>query len=426
MVTLAGNPVAEALTNSIGNFATGFVVAPGSQGTFPIVSQAAGRRVTATIRLVAGRRSPLALATSSSGASLTTSTQSGRPGAALRVVARGLAPNQPVALQLSTARIAAGRSSAGGTFVRTLGIPRQSVGRHDLRLIAKNLELKSYLDIEPTQVLHSPPGAVTLAAAGDIACQPGLRPSPAICHYKDTADLVSSLNPSVVVPLGDNQYSAGAIAAYAGAFDGTWGRLKSRIRPAVGNHEYLIPGAVGYYTYFGSAAAPPNGYYSYDLGAWHVVVLNSNCAFVACGAGSPQEAWLRADLASHPRQCTLAYFHAPRYSSAGRYLTGALLPIWSDLRNAGVDVVLNGHAHVYERFGPQDAYGNGDPGGVRQFTVGSGGADHNGFVGIRANSQVRSTAFGVLYMTLRSGSYQWRFITAPGRITRDGGSAACH
>lgn len=427
-VTLAGQPVAQALTNSIGNFATGFVVAPGTRsGTLPVVSSAAGRQVASSLRVVARPPLPLPLAASSNGATLATSSAGGRPGAGVRLVARGLPPGKPVAVQVSSSPVLSGRSSPTGVFVRTLVVPNQAIGRHDLRLVTERLELRSYLDIRPANPRPRPAGAVTMVAAGDIACQPGQRPTPFLCHQRDTASLIAQLNPTVVAPLGDNQYSAGALAAYAGSFDGTWGTLKSRIRPAVGNHEYLVPGAVGYYTYFGAVAAPPSGYYSYDLGAWHVVVLNSNCAIVSCAADSPQLGWLRSDLASHPAQCTLAYFHHPRFSSAGHYLLSGSLPIWRALYDAGVDVVLNGHAHVYERFAPQNPYGGFDPArGIRQFTVGTGGASHDTFVSVRRNSQVRSVSFGVLDLTLGSGGYRWRYITAPGGGIRDGGSAGCH
>jgi hypothetical protein len=276
-------------------------------------------------------------------------------------------------------------------------------------------------------------GRITLVAAGDIACPPGERTTFTTCHQRDTGALVVRLGPTVVAPLGDNQYPAGTWAAYTRSFGPAWGRSKARMRPAVGNHEYLTGAAAGYFSYFGSAAAPPNGWYSYDLGAWHVVVLNTNCAFVGCGPGSAQESWLRADLASHPARCTLAYFHDPRFTSAGfsasqaRYLKTATLSFWNGLYEYGVDVVLNGHAHVYERFRPQDVWGRPDPlQGIRQFTVGSGGINHDRFVRIARNSQVRSGAFGVLDLTLEAGSYRWRFVTAPSGRLRDAGSARCH
>lgn len=426
-VTMNGRPVAQTSTNSIGNFATGFVVPPGIRGTVSIVSQAGNRQVATPLQVFGSRRAPLPLVMSSYGASLRVTPGAGRPGWGVRIAARGLPRNQPVFVYLGTKQIAKGKSGPAGGFFRRVGIPRQFPGRRDLRLFTRRLVLKTYLDVLPSRTLQTPPGAVTLGAVGDIACQPGARRTPVFCQFWEVGSLMASLNPTVVAPLGDVQYHAGAIEAFATSFDVSWGPLKSRMRPTPGNHEYLVPGAGGYFTYFGSAAAPPNGYYSYNLGSWHIVVLNSNCTFVACGADSPQLAWLRSDLARNARRCTLAYFHHPRFSSAGRHVLPLLHPMWSDLYNAGVDVVLNGHAHIYERFAPQDTNGNHDPArGIRQFTVGTGGVDRHGFAGIRPNSQIRSTSFGALYMVLRPGRYEWRFVTVPGRNTRDGGLGRCH
>jgi len=428
-VTVGGRQVAQATANSIGNFATGFVVGPGlAPGTYPVVAEAGGRQVRNTVRIVAGRRRTLAVAVSSTGATLATSSVSGPRGSGLRLVATGLPAGSPMSVQFGGSQVASGRAGPGGAFARWIGVPSQSVGRHELRLTARRLELKSYFDILPSRRRTVVGGGARLVAVGDIACQPGQRRSPAACNHQETAQLAAELNPTVVAPLGDLQYSAGAIAAFAGSFDATWGPLKSRMRPTLGNHEYLTPGAAGYFTYFGSAGAPPNGWYSYNLGTWHVVVLNSNCiGIVDCSPGSPQVTWLRGDLASHARQCTLAYFHHPRFSSAGHFLTTRTNSLWSALYDHGVDVVLNGHAHVYERFAPQDILGHVAPGrGIRQFTVGSGGVNHDRFVGIRGNSEVRSTSFGVLALALRPGGYRWSFLTTPSGRIRDGGSASCH
>jgi Calcineurin-like phosphoesterase len=428
-VTMAGRPVGQTVANSIGNFATGFAVPSGvGPGTYPIVAEASGRSVRASVRIVPGRRPPLAVATSSTGATLATSSTSGRPGRGIHVVATGLPPGKPVVVQVGGQQVATGRVGPGGGFSRWFGIPRQSVGRHELRLATAGLLMKSYVDILPSRLRSWPGGGVRMVAVGDIACQPGQARTAASCQQQATAQLALELNPRVVAMLGDMQYSAGAIAAFAGSFDASWGPLKSRMRPTLGNHEYLTPGAAGYFAYYGSAAAPPNGWYSYDVGTWHVVVLNSNCiGIVDCSPTSPQVTWLRGDLGSHGRRCTLAYFHHPRFSSAGHFLTGRTNALWSALYDYGVDVVLNGHAHVYERFAPQDIWGHAAPGrGIRQFTVGSGGVNHDHFVGIRGNSEVRSSAFGVLALALRPGGYRWSFLTTPSGRIRDGGSAPCH
>jgi len=349
------------------------------------------------------------------------------------VVARGLPPRASAVLVFGGKEMAKGKVGAGGGFARSFGVPPQAPGRHQLWLKVGRLKLTSYFDILPPR-RPGLRGGVRMVAAGDIACQPGQPKSRIRCQYQATAELAASLHPTVVAALGDNQYSAGAIGAFAGSFDGAWGILKSRMRPAVGNHEYLTPGAAGHFTYFGSRAAPPNGWYSFNLGGWHVVVLNTNCRFVDCNAGGPQDAWLRADLASHPRSCTMAYFHHSRFSSAGhfesegqRYDREATLTIWNALYQYGVDVVLGGHSHVYERFGPQDTWGHPDPGrGIRQFTVGSGGINHDRFIGVSKNSRFRSKEFGVLEMALGSGRYRWRFLRAPDGRILDAGSSACH
>ena len=281
-----------------------------------------------------------------------------------------------------------------------------------------------------------------VAAAGDIACDPadpsynGEAGTSTFCRMKATSDLLVGGGWDAVLLLGDNQYEDGALARYQASYDPTWGRVKALTRPAVGNHEYLTAGAAGYYGYFGAAAGDPaRGWYSYDLGAWHVIVLNSNCAEIGgCGPGSPQELWLAGDLAAHPRRCTLAYWHHPRYSSGQHGSDPTYQPFWNDLYAAGADVVLNGHDHIYERFAPQDAAGNLDlVRGVREFVVGTGGKNQTPFATIRPNSEARSSGvFGVLALTLYPNGYDWRFVPAapfpgdPPPAFADAGTGLCH
>ena len=248
-------------------------------------------------------------------------------------------------------------------------------------------------------------------------------------HDEATAALVSSID-GTVFALGDNAYPNGSPENYAKCFDPSWGQFKARIRPAAGNHDYLTEGAKGYFDYFGAAAGDPAlGYYSYDAGAWHIVVLNSNCGQVAggCGATSAQATWLKADLAAHPTACALAYWHHPRYSSGLHGDTENMRDLWQILDKGGVDVALSGHDHDYERFAPQDADGNASAQGVRQFVVGTGGKSLYAFEhGPEANSEVRNdSVFGVLKLTLHPTSYDWQFIPAEGNPFTDGGSAAC-
>ncbi|HEX8940727.1 MAG TPA: metallophosphoesterase [Candidatus Limnocylindrales bacterium] len=273
------------------------------------------------------------------------------------------------------------------------------------------------------------PGSVVIAAAGDIACDPAADTgAPKACDQAGTAALILAMQPNAVLTLGDTQYEDNELGKYA-VFDQSWGRFKDLIHPTIGNHEYLTSGASGYFDYFGAAAGDPTkGYYSYDLGSWHIVSLNSECSHIGgCGPGSPQEAWLQADLAAHPTACTLAYWHEPRWSSGEHGDAVQMATIWSDLVAAHVDIVLSGHNHDYERFAPLDASGQPSPDGVQEFVVGTGGKNHYGFVQpALAGEQVRdSTSFGVLRLVLGDHSYRWDFVPAASYHFTDSGSASC-
>jgi Calcineurin-like phosphoesterase len=266
------------------------------------------------------------------------------------------------------------------------------------------------------------PDAV-LVAAGDIA-------SCLSTGDEATAQLVSAIT-GTVATLGDNVYERGSGEEFKTCFDPSWGAFKDRIRPAPGNHEYLTPGAQGYFTYYGAAAGKlGQGYYSYELGAWHIVVLNSQCWEIGgCGAAAPQSQWLKADLAAHPGLCTLAYWHVPRFSSGAHGDSTLIQAFWDVLYAAGADVVLNGHDHDYERFAPQDPQGQADPArGIREFVVGTGGRSHYPFLlGPHANTEVRNDAtYGVLKLTLHDRGYDWEFVPVAGQTFTDAGSGACH
>ena len=282
-----------------------------------------------------------------------------------------------------------------------------------------------------------------IGAAGDIACDPassyfnggqgtGLR-----CRAQLTSDELVGQGLSAVLPLGDNQYECGGYQAFLQSYDLSWGRVKAITHPAVGNHEYQTANgtdcgrhAAGYFQYFGAAAGQPGqGWYSFDIGSWHLIALNSNCGEISggCGVGSAQETWLQADLAAHPNACTLAYWHHPRFNS-GIADSTAVAAFWSDLYAAGADVVLVGHSHNYERFAPQDPNQNADPtNGIREFVVGTGGEDLFGFARTEPNMEVRnSSTFGVLKLTLHSNSYDWTFEPAQGFSFTDSGTTSCH
>lgn len=305
----------------------------------------------------------------------------------------------------------------------------------------------------PTPTNTPAPGDVVIVAAGDIACGAGTPATSTKCQQMATSNVAIAANPDAVIALGDNQYECGTLSDFQGAYDPSWGRLKSITHPVIGNHEYNISGgtdaacpgtpapsdASGYFNYFGVAADPaypgclPNckGYYSFDLGSWHIIVLNAMLCGSAfggsqCYQGSAQEKWLVNDLKTHSNQCTLATFHEALYSTSER--EPGVQQFWADLYAYGADVVLNGHLHRYERWAPQDSNGNRDDAyGLREFIVGTGGRSFQSIASAPANLQVADDhTFGVLKMTLHTNGYDWQFLPAAGGTFTDGGSASCH
>jgi hypothetical protein len=238
-----------------------------------------------------------------------------------------------------------------------------------------------------------------------------------------TAKLLDNIS-GTVYTTGDNAYPDGTLAQFNNCYGPTWGRHKNRTKPSPGNHDYHVSGAAGYFDYFGAAAGDRSkGYYSYNLGAWHIISLNSE---ITQSAGSAQEQWLRADLAANPRVCTLAYWHKPRFSSGQHGNNSGSQALWQALYEYGADVVLNGHDHLYERFAPQNPNGQADPRGIREFVVGTGGAGLYSFTSIQPNSQVRNnTTYGVLKLTFHSTSYDWQFVPIAGQNFTDSGNANC-
>ena len=270
-------------------------------------------------------------------------------------------------------------------------------------------------------------GAPLVAAVGDIACQPGAA-LPGECRQQQTSDLAIARDYDAALLLGDLQYDSGTLAAYQQAFDPTWGRLRAISYPAPGNHEYVTPGAAGYFAYWGERAGDPTqGWYSTDVGGWHVIALNSNCAAVGgCTPGSPQETWLRADLRSHPAACTLAFWHHPRFSSALHGSDRITQPLYQALEDARADLILVGHEHDYERFAASRADGTVDPsGGIRQIVAGTGGRSLYAFGPPLAGSEVRISTYGLLQLRLRADGYDWTFLREDGS-TGDTGTTACH
>jgi hypothetical protein len=291
------------------------------------------------------------------------------------------------------------------------------------------------------------PASVTVVAVGDIECSPtspqykGGAGTARNCRGKATQAAALGLNPAVVLLLGDIQYDCGAAAEWV-AFDNSWGTFGALLHPAIGNHEYGhecgTDDATAYFDYFGArAGAAGQGWHSFDAGDWHLIALNSECSYGGgavggCGVRSTQRQWLLDDLAAHPAQCTLAYWHEPRFSSGQHGNATQMLVLWNDLATAGADIVLAGHNHDYERFEPIGVSATDpvlDPNGIRSFVVGTGGKNLNDFAYPPLPGQVVRNAdtYGVLALTLRPGGYDWQFvpIDGGGGFT-DAGSGACH
>jgi acid phosphatase type 7 len=274
----------------------------------------------------------------------------------------------------------------------------------------------------PSPLPSATPTPVVLVGAGDIAyCGEA--------HLGDeaTADLLERFPQAHIFTAGDNVQGIGSGAEFRNCFGPSWGRFIDRIRPAPGNHDYLTDGGAPYYAYFGDAAGEAGlGYYSYDLGDWHIVALNSNCDDIACGPGSRQAEWLRADLEANAERCTLLYWHHPRWSSglAGNY--GSVSTFWRTAFEYGADIVVSGHDHHYERFAPMDGDGNPHPQGLRQFIVGTGGTYLRDFGEIKPHSEVRyNDGHGLIKFTLYPGRYEWEFIPVEAGVEVDSGSGSC-
>lgn len=276
--------------------------------------------------------------------------------------------------------------------------------------------------------------SITVVAAGDIVCGTGT-PSGAPCRHAATAGLVALADPDVVLALGDLQYEVGTLENFYQFYESTWGVFKAKTWPVAGNHEYDMAGASGYYDYFngpgadsGRAGHRARGWYSTRLGPWRVLGLNSNCAAIGgCGSGSPQEQWLRAELARRNETCTLAMWHHAHFSSAARAPTNAMRAIWQALQEGGVDLILASHAHQYERFAPLTADGaRNDSVGIPSFVVGTGGKDLHPFGTTVSGSLARNgTSFGVLKLTLRGAGFDWEFFPVEPEGFTDRGAARC-
>jgi hypothetical protein len=339
--------------------------------------------------------------------------------------------------QETAARVERGRSNRSARLLPSGSAPRW---RPSGALVGLLLPVFSISTESPAAA------APLLAAAGDIACDPrsrhfnGGKGERRNCRQLATSRLLRRADR--VLALGDNQYQHGSLRNFRRSYDRSWGRYRSKTRPAIGNHEYGPPespnlGARGYWDYFGSprAGRRNRGWYSFNLGGWHLVVLNSHCRGsskptymqpkVGCAEGSRQMRWLKRDLSAHrDRSCMLAAWHHPRFASKGGGWR-EVRPFWQALQEADADVVLSGHNHVYERFARRLAGGSPSPTGIRQYIVGTGGKSLAGpFRHPSRHSQKRLRRFGVLKLRLRSDSYRWKF-TGTGRRVLDQGTTAC-
>ncbi|MGH2679774.1 MAG: DUF7594 domain-containing protein [Actinomycetota bacterium] len=290
--------------------------------------------------------------------------------------------------------------------------------------------------LEDTDESDPLPGAV-LATAGDIVCDPagstfgGAQPT--VCQHRATADLLTGAD--AVLTLGDLQYPGGELDDFLAGYDPSWGQHAPVSFPAVGNHEYHVPGAQGYFDYWAMKGRPTGGlgagYYVTDLGAWRLIALNSNCSPVPCVEGSTQNDFLEQALAPPTPSCILAYWHHPLFNSGvvhGASMPSGVRAFWEDLYAAGADIVLNGHEHNYQRYGKQDPAGQPAPNGIREFVVGTGGKGHYGLLDAKdANFESgNATDFGVLKLRLSDDSYSWAFVATDGSVLDAGGPVPCN
>jgi Calcineurin-like phosphoesterase len=301
-------------------------------------------------------------------------------------------------------------------------------------LVGLALIVAALVAVQPLRTAQASPGDPVLMAAGDIAdCN-----TP---YDEATAALINKEPAATVAMLGDGAYPYGDLNTYNQCYGPSWGQFKDRTRPTPGNHDYAVgpkrQSAPGYFAYFGAVAGDPSqGYSSYDLGAWHIVSLNANCAVtsVGCTTNSPQVQWLQSDLAAHPTQCLAAYWHQSRFFSMENHGTEAgpssdtsMSPIWDVLQAHGADLVVSAHIHFYERFPRQNSGGNLDPTGMREFIVGTGGGHPDTFdpAHIDPHSEFRKDgSFGALKLTLHGDGYDWAFEGTDGS-TIDSGNDTC-
>ena len=462
-VRIGGRIVATSRTGRRGSFRAAITIPGAGVKRVRVVTRSGGRRVVNHFRLSGARVLPESEVAARRGRRVRWSFAPAAGRGVLRVAGLEFPARRRIRIRMGGIQVARLRTDRGGRFSAQIPVPAAAAGRRLVRIKVGARPLGFRLKARASDVApvgssasgaQSVPdrsglsGSTTdpvIAAAGDIACDPtfsgfknGLGES-SRCRQRYTSDLLVNGAYRAVLALGDVQYECAGATAFSRSYDPSWGRVKAITRPVPGNHEYRTTGgsgcdtsgkAGGYFGYFGAAAGnPATGYYSYDLGAWHVVALNSNCSVVSCSSSSAQVRWLRQDLAAHPARCTLGYWHHPRFTSGTNSPgSSSVTPLYQALYDHGADVVLVGHDHDYERFAPQSPGGGRDLArGIRQFVVGTGGRGFHPMGSPRPNSEVRNNStFGVLTLALHPAGYDWRFVPEAGKSFRDAGSQSCH
>jgi calcineurin-like phosphoesterase family protein len=437
-VSVPGRPRLRVSTDERGRFAQTITIPPGASGAVKITTRGSGRRVIGyfTVNSATGATATSEAATAG-GRRIRWSPRAGYAGNPVRVRGAGLRHRARMSARVAKGPTARARTDRHGRLSLSVSVQPATPGRRSLRVSGGGVRLTL-----PFDLLSDP----VVGAAGDIAC--GANSSSAQCEQVATSDLLLQMAPTAVLALGDVQYENGEYDNFLKFYDPSWGRLKAITHPAVGNHEYGTSDAggcgfaCGYFDYFngvgqtfGPAGTRNQGFYAFEVGSWRLYAVNANCnrSVPGCGPGSSQLRWLQADLAAHPRACSLMFMHQPLFTSDTRNFDdatfrGKLRPLWQAFYDHGGDVVLTGHSHFYERYKPQDPQERPDPArGIRQFIVGTGGRNVYDVGKVEPTSEVRGVrTFGVIKLTLHSSSYDWRFVPTPGETFTDAGSQACH
>jgi hypothetical protein len=445
-----------------GRFSASVVAPAGGWRRLRLLTSGGGRKVVSVVTRAGARAMPPeGEVASATGARVRWSPTRGLPGDELLLRGSALKPSARVRVRFAVIASKA-HASRHGAFRWRMSIPSVPAGR--LRGVVRAASVALPFDVvvgarpfplpRPTPTLMPTPGGADpsltrptptptptptpggvdpyIVGAGDIAASNG--------GSEATAKLLDAMpDAAAVFTTGDNAYQDGTDANYTSYYAPTWGRHKTKTFPVPGNHEYHTvgqpEGAPGYFNYFGAAAGTPGkGWYSYDVGAWHLIALNSSratdtaCTPVPCNAGSDQYEWLRNDLLTHPNKCVLAYWHHPIISRGLYDGINGVKPMWDLLYDNGADVVLNGHDHNYQRFAPMNkSLVRDDLRGIREFVIGEGGNSEYAVQSPGGNLEAsQSGAHGVLRLVLHPTSYDWEFVPVAGKTFTDAWSGTCH